>query len=124
MTLIPNDLLKIFAKTEEDRTRVNHEHMDIAERRIGMLGRMLSATKEAPKNQKVFFNANIFNSNMEKIWFGDINLTKEDASLSALAKDVGKIYVTKEQPFRLKGLANYLDDPLYEDSIVAIGPDF
>jgi hypothetical protein len=49
-----------------------------------MPGRMISGTKIAPKGQTCVFNANVCTKKLGKIWFGDLNLTKDEGQLKHL----------------------------------------
>ena len=72
---------------------------------LGPMGRMLSGSKSSysdrhPKNV-VFFNGNIYDKDGKKLWYGDVNLTKDKARLEQIAHMLDEpIYVTREQPFR------------------------
>jgi hypothetical protein len=66
---------------------------------------MLSGSKQAYSKKHpdsvVFFNANIYDSEGEKLWYGDIDLTKDGKKLNQIVNKIGeKIYVTREQPWR------------------------
>lgn len=80
---------------------------DIAVKHLGHNGCMVSGSKSGymnshPKNV-VFFNANVYNHEAIKIWYGDLDLTKSRAKLQELAKALGEtIYVTREMPFRFE----------------------
>lgn len=78
---------------------------DIAVKHLKHMGRMISGSKsgylhQRPKNV-VFFNANVYNHEGIKIWYGDLDLTVSEGNLKALAGELGQpIYVTHEQPYR------------------------
>lgn len=80
---------------------------DIAVKHLGHNGCMLSGSKSSylhanPKNV-VFFNANLYNAEGIKIWYGDLDITKSRAKLQELAKTLGEtLYVTREMPFRFE----------------------
>ena len=71
---------------------------------LGSLGRMLSASKsfyleQFPEN-KVVFNANVYTKN-GKIWYGDIDVTKDSEKVDALATELGeRVYVLREMDGR------------------------
>jgi hypothetical protein len=71
---------------------------------LGISGSMLSGSKQSPPGEEIFWNACIFDKKGTEIWFGDLNLTKSVDKLQEVANLVGKIYVTREHPFRWKGL--------------------
>ncbi len=70
---------------------------------IGHMGQMLSGSKSAPKGQTVFWNGNIYDSKANKLWFGDINVTKMKKAIQELANKLGeRLFVTKESPYRFE----------------------
>ena len=78
------------------------EKTDAVITKLGHIGKITSGTKTAPKGQVVFFNGNIYDSEANKIWYGDVNLVKDGVRLMEIAMHVGPIYVTREQPFRFE----------------------
>ena len=70
------------------------------------VGRMISGSKSGyrsmyPDNE-VYFNANIFTKE-GKVWFGDLDLTKEDAALQSIADESKKtLYVLSEMDGRFE----------------------
>jgi hypothetical protein len=71
------------------------------------IGRMVSGSKSAyrdkhPENE-VYFNANVFNSKGEKIWYGDLDLTIESEKLDIIAESLGeKLFVLREMDGRFE----------------------
>jgi hypothetical protein len=71
---------------------------------LGHCGKMLSASKTGyfqrfPGNV-VVFNANVCTAD-GKIWFGDVDVTKDEEKLKALAEALGeKVYVLREMDGR------------------------
>ena len=66
-----------------------------------LLGRMISASKTAPKGQICVFNANVFTGTGGKMWYGDLNLTKDAEKLQAIASALGEpLYVLRERDGR------------------------
>jgi len=64
-------------------------------------GRMLSGSKIAPKGQQCVWNGNIVTKTHGKVWFGDLNLTKEGSTLKEVAALVGEpLYVLREHDCR------------------------
>ena len=65
------------------------------------IGRMMSGSKRSPGNDKCVWNANIITKSMGKIWFGDLNLTKEGDKLKDISKEIGEtLYVLREMDCR------------------------
>lgn len=68
-------------------------------------GRMISATKSGymknnPDNE-VYFNANVFILGEGKIWYGDLDLTKDIEKLQSVASQLGtNLYVLREKDGR------------------------
>jgi hypothetical protein len=68
-------------------------------------GRMISHSKSGyldrfPDNE-VYFNANIFVLGEGKIWYGDIDVTKEKEQLENVARKIGKdLYILREMDGR------------------------
>jgi hypothetical protein len=64
-------------------------------------GRIISFSKsryreEFPDNE-IYFNANIFVLGEGKIWYGDIDVTKEKEQLENVAREIGKdLYILRE----------------------------
>jgi len=77
----------------------------IVETVLGNVGKMLSGSKSDYSNRHpkniVFFNGNIFDKDGVKLWYGDIDLTKDASKLEQIAHLLDEsIYVTAELPFR------------------------
>jgi hypothetical protein len=76
--------------------------------KLGMRGTMISGSKTAymiaNPDHEVFFNACVFNGAGVQVWFGDIDLTLSSDAIQELTEEYGVLYVTREQPFRFKGL--------------------
>jgi len=70
-------------------------------------GRMVSASKSAyrdayPEND-VLFNANIFILGKGKVWWGDIDLTRDWHTLEVIASTLGKsLFVLREMDGRFE----------------------
>lgn len=72
---------------------------------LGIPGRMISGSKLAYSNAHpghvVFFNANLYDSQGTKIWYGDVDVTLDRPKLEQIARDLKCcVYVTSESPFR------------------------
>jgi len=64
-------------------------------------GRMVSGNKSAPMGQRCIWNANAVVKSQGKVWYGDINLTKEGNKLKKIAKEIGEpIYILREMDCR------------------------
>lgn len=64
-------------------------------------GRMISAHKLSPKGSLCIWNANVLIKSKGKIWYGDLNLTKEGNLLKEVAKELGEtVYVLREMDCR------------------------
>ena len=76
----------------------------LIDKHLGHNGRMLSSSKSAYSSahpgHRIFFNGNVYDLQGNKLWYGDVDLTKDAAALAAVARAVGGIFVTREQPFR------------------------
>lgn len=65
------------------------------------LGRMISHSKSSyrekfPENE-VYFNANIFVLGEGKVWYGDLDLTRDIETLKNIASNSGKdLYILRE----------------------------
>ena len=96
------------------------------EKILGPCGRLLSSSKSAYRefypDHQVFFNACLWDSNGTEIWFGDIDLTKENRKLEK-ARNLfdNPIYLTKEDPYRFEGFApNNIEKYPKEDFITIV----
>ena len=77
-------------------------------------GRMIGATKQPPKGCVCVWNANIVTKSEGKVWFGDLNLTREGDKLKEIAKEFGEpLYVLREHDCRF-GTENDSIDMLIE----------
>ena len=86
------------------------------EKILGYTGAMLSGSKVKPKgceDHTIFWNACVFTEDGKEIWFGDLDLTAKEEDLQKVADLVGKIYVTREHPFRWHGLKEGLKQEPY-----------
>lgn len=71
------------------------------------IGRILSMSKsgyrDANPNSVVYFNANLVTAKDGKIWYGDLDLTKDSETLKAIAEEAGVIlYVLREMDGRFE----------------------
>lgn len=85
--------------------------MDISEisqilcKKLGHPGRMIAGSKLSyhtkNPNNFVLFNANIITKDNGKIWFGDIDITKDGPILKEIAKDIDAVlYILREMDAR------------------------
>lgn len=70
------------------------------------LGRLISFSKRShstkhPKHA-IYFNANIFTEKDGKIWYGDLDITKDKKKLKIIARKVGDLYVLRERDGRFE----------------------
>jgi len=64
-------------------------------------GRMLSGSKTAPAGQLCVFNGNVITNLRGKVWYGDLNITKEKKILKQIADECGEtLYILKERDCR------------------------
>jgi hypothetical protein len=85
---------------------------------IGPVGRMISSSKVAPKGHLCIWNGNIIVEG-KKIWYGDLDLTKQAKELKAAAKEIGKpLYILREHDARFDNEAK----PLIENAVEVIKP--
>jgi hypothetical protein len=98
--------------------------LEIAERLLGFAGRMISGSKTGfckrhPDHFPVF-NANVC-TDAGKIWFGDLDLTEDEAKLAELARTLGqKVYVLYDGE---GGFGGRDEQPLLENAVLRISPD-
>lgn len=91
---------------------------------LGPPGRMLTLSKEnferRHPTRAVAFNANVCTRAHGKVWFGDIDLTREDHLLAQLAAILGEaVYVIRERDARFASEGA----PLFECSVFVVRPD-
>jgi hypothetical protein len=91
--------------------------LEIADKTLGRPGRMISASKsdylQRFPEHVVVFNANVCVKGHGKIWFGDLNVTKDEPSLKKLADELGEtVYVLREMDGRFENESA----PLYDNA--------
>jgi len=95
---------------------------------LGLPGRLLGSSKLAYLKQhpdnRVFFNANLYDSEGTKIWFGDVDLTAEEGKLRKVAKTLEEaIFITREQPWRFENVTlERLTEAVGKDDVARIMP--
>jgi len=88
------------------------------------LGRMISYSKSGymernPKSE-VYFNCNVFVLGEGKIWYGDLDVTKERESLEKIASEMGKdLYILREMDGRFEN-ENLEDSEIIRRSVCKI----
>jgi len=88
------------------------------------IGRMISYSKsgyrEKYPDNEVYFNANIFVLGEGKIWYGDIDVTRERESLQNIANEMGKdLFILRELDGRFEN-ENLDDSEIIRRSICKI----
>ena len=77
----------------------------IIEKHLGHLGRILGSKTIYSYNNPnnfIIYNSNLINEHEEKIWHGDLDLTKEENNILELAKELNtNLYVFFESDYRL-----------------------
>lgn len=74
---------------------------DLLEQNGLSLGRMISPNKRSPEGHFCVFNANIITRINGKVWWGDLDLTKEGEILKKIATETGEqLYVLCEMDCR------------------------
>jgi hypothetical protein len=79
---------------------------------LGYQGRMLYRSKSMKKPTTIF-NASIFNSKAEKIWYGDLEIERDRKELIALSKREGELYIPSESDggfIKQRPTADYVKD--------------
>ncbi len=67
---------------------------------VGGIGRMIAGMKIAPKGHICVWNANIIVDG-KKVWYGDLDLTKDAKKLQTCADTIGKpLYILREMDAR------------------------
>lgn len=75
------------------------------------IGRMVSGTKSAPKGTVCVWNANIITRSHGKVWFGDLNLTRDYNNLVLSATMIGEpLYVLRESDCRFRTAGDSIEE--------------
>ena len=93
-----------------------------ADKYLGLCGRLLSGSKsrylEQYDDHIVVFNANVFVKD-GKLWFGDLDISKDGEKLQNLANDIGEsVYVLREMDGRFDNEKN----PPLKKAVVVFNP--
>ena len=120
--------MSIWQNWVPDQERVSSQAYLAAEEQarniLGVVGMMLSGSKSGYmkmyKKNLAVFNANVCSKELGKIWFGDLDLSKSENSLKALAKALNQtLYVISEHGARFDRENN----PDFNDAILVVSPD-
>lgn len=90
---------------EEEKSRnpfLNDKFAKISQNAVELLGlqeRMLYLSKSMKKPTTIF-NANIYNSKADKIWYGDLEIEKDREALIELSNREGSLYILWEMDGR------------------------
>lgn len=70
---------------------------------LGIGGRMISWSKSTYRknhpNNRVYFNAQIFDKNYKFMWAGDLDITKDKRLLKKIQKESNEIFYIIPEPF-------------------------
>jgi len=88
------------------------------------ISRMISGSKSGYMNSnsgnEVYFNANVFVLGEGKIWYGDLDITKDREKLENVASNLGKdLYILRERDGRF-GNENLSDPEIITRSVCKI----
>lgn len=88
------------------------------------MGRMISGSKsgyiQRNPNNLVVFNANLCTKEQGKIWYGDLDITKDEKALSVLAGLLGEtVYVLREMDARFDNESS----PKFDRAVVVFHTD-
>lgn len=106
---ILNIVLKDDAKPDQPAAKkvnlTKGEVIEIFNKHDFMLGRMISGSKSMYRQKYpdnlVIFNSNIIIESLGKVWHGDVDITREAATLKAIANDIGEnLYILYEMDAR------------------------
>ncbi len=91
----------------EFNTPENNKAIDILYKKGFYIGRMISGSKSFYRSQfpnnKVIFNANIVVESQGKVWYGDIDITRDEEQLQEIANELGEnIYILYEMDARFE----------------------
>lgn len=84
-------------------------------------GRMITASKSSYRNlnpnNEVYFNCNIFVLGEGKIWYGDLDVTKDLEKLEDIARNLGKdLFILREMDGRF-GNEELVDSEIIKRSV-------
>jgi hypothetical protein len=113
----PNEFKKAFQAWIEKTTTKKDNILAIEDQKfiqelMGYPGTMLSGSKRAPETKGkgehlCVWNANLIVEGYNKIWFGDINLTRDEEKIKKIALHLkAKLYVLREMDARFSNENN------------------
>ena len=119
-----DQIQKVLAMiAEQDKEIEASRQLDIwgvAREILGYPGAMLSGSKTAPKGQTIVWNSNVCTKEHGKIWFGDLNITRDRDKLKLLSETLGtRIYVLYEMDARFDNELN----PRFDEAVYSVGSD-
>ena len=95
---------------KKDSSMSEYTMYDVFYKHKLVCGRMISSSKKSPTGNICVWNANIVTKSSGKIWFGDLNLTKEGDRLKKIAAEIGEaLYVLREKDCRFDTEKNPID---------------
>jgi len=105
----------------------NQQEIEKAFRLKGLLtDRMISASKtyyrQAHPDHKVLFNANIFVKGLKKVWWGDLDITREAFLLQAVADEIDKELIIVPEMYGRFGAEDREFKEIMEDAYVVFTP--
>lgn len=111
----------LFKKKTKEKTK--EEIIEISVNHLGHSSKMITYSKSAYKQRNpgnvVIFNSNVCTKKHGKIWFGDIDVTKNKNELINLAKNIKEnVYVLNEMDGRFENEKN----PKIKNFVVKITP--
>jgi len=83
------------------------EITDLLHKKLGVCGNLLSGSKSTYRryyqDDKIEFNSNLLCMEYDKVWYGDINITKSGDLLKEIASESGiTLYVLSEMDARFE----------------------
>lgn len=76
---------------------------EVVKKHLGAGGRMISFSKSFYRkmhpDNKVYFNAQIFNKKRKFIWAGDLDITRDMPILKKISKEAGETFYIIPEPF-------------------------
>jgi len=87
-------------------------------------GRLISISKskyrEAYPDNLVYFNANILTKTYGKIWYGDLDITRDRPNLQNISREINEeLYILKESDCRFENETSSVDE-LVKKAMLAI----
>jgi galactokinase/mevalonate kinase-like predicted kinase len=94
-----------WLKSEFKPTQSDVDYYEIFDKHGMVSGRMVGGSKTGymtmRPNNVVVFNANVITEKSGKVWFGDLDITRESDELKAIADELGEdLYILSEHSAR------------------------